>query len=62
MAQYCNRCATEMRKLSYSYLDCDVITCYQDNVYDSETKEDLGELVYCPNCGSVKINLKMESK
>lgn len=57
MKQYCENCTSEMKNLSYRN-DSDCRYDYNNNVYDSRTHEYIGNLIYCPNCGSIRIDLK----
>lgn len=57
--QYCDVCNAEMRSLSTRY-DSDCSPHYICDVYDSLTQKHVGKLLYCPNCGSVRVDLNIK--
>ena len=55
--QYCSKCTTAMEDLNYC---CDAdYGINRKNVYNNN-EEIIGKLVYCPNCGEIKVNLKRD--
>ncbi len=60
LEQYCRNCGAKMEEIKYISDDDYLITRSDVFISDKNKNKKIGNLIYCLNCGEIRVNLSVQ--